>query len=269
MQSWLELESRFQALAPKAQYLRADFQWGDAGEYSNIAGMTSSAVTAQFIGLTQIAGKHLTDVLPKTEQTHSVLSKSDYGKRWLYALKEWSGAFQFLHHVKQIDDAGNNAGYIYTGQINDIVATSAVLCLYLQSHHPVNQTNTSSSMTVNNYLVNSQIGLLNTGDINHVKSISINVGRLQEQGHLEVAKTIKEVLEAVTASDAWEHPEKAELLDLIEELSKQAVLPPDERAKSGTIKSIIGSIGAAIGTAASLSELWSMWGPMIRTFFQV
>ncbi|MBC6697374.1 hypothetical protein [Hymenobacter sp. BT190] len=270
MQNWLDLENRFQSLAPTGQHLRVDFQWGAAGEYASVTGISNGYVKAQFSALADMAGRYLAEALPKTEHTQTVLSYSDHVKRWLYALKEWSGAFQHLHVVQQIDDSGNDAGHIYTGQINEVAAVSAVLCLHLQNIHPLPQhKKLESNMTVNNYVVNSQVGLLNTGDINHVKSISINVGRLQEQGQQQIAQTLNDILEAVAASDSLSHDEKNELLDQVEELSKQATLPTEQRAKPGMIKAIIGGIGATIGTAASLSDLWSTWAPVIRTFFQL
>jgi len=270
MQNWLDLEHRFQSLVPTGQHLRADFQWGAAGEYASVAGISNGYIKAQFSALADMAGKCLLEALPQTEHTKAVLSCADNGNRWLYALKEWSGAFQHLHVVQQIDDAGNDAGHIYTGQINDVVAVSAVFCLHLQNIHPLTYTTKlEPNMTVNNYVVNSQVGLLNTGDISHIKSISINVGRLQEQGQQQIAQTLNDILEAVAASDSLSHDEKGELLDQVEELSKQATLPAEQRAKPGMIKAIIGGIGATIGTAASLSDLWSTWGPIIRSFFQV
>ncbi|MCA8833154.1 restriction endonuclease subunit S domain-containing protein [Hymenobacter pini] len=270
MQNWLELESRFQLLISAGQHLRADFQWGAAGEYASVAGISNGYVQAQFSALADMAGKLLLEALPKIEHTQAVLSYADHGKRWLYALKEWSGSFQHLHTVQQINDAGDDAGYIHTGQIDEVIAVSAVFCLHLHNIYPMKQSaKTEPHMTVNNYVVNSQVGLLNTGDISHVKSIAINVGRLQEQGQERIAQALNEILEAVATADSLNHDEKSELLDQVEELSKQATLHPEQRAKPGMIKAILGGIGAAAGTAASLSDLWSTWGPVIRDFFQL
>lgn len=271
MRSWLDLETRFQSLSSVSQYLRVDFSWGAASEYSSLTGVSNGSAKAQFLALADIAGKCLAEALPRTEHTQAVLSYSDHNKRWLYALKEWSGSFQHLHTVKQIDDSGNDAGFLYSGCINEVVTVSAVFCLYLHNNYPLKQppSELKPSMTVNNYVVNSQVGLLNSGDISHIKSISINVGRLQEQGEKQIAQTLNDILEAVAADVSLSHDEKNELLDQVEELSKQATLPAEQRAKPGMIKAIIGGIGATIGTAASLSDLWSTWGPIIRSFFQI
>ncbi len=269
MQDWIELETRFRALSPLAQYLRIDFQWGAAGEHWYVGGGCKPSVVAQFNGLAQVAGNLLKSVLPAEEQFQSVVTEPHSHTLWLRAMKEWSGAFQFLHHVQQISDAGEDEGSIYTGQTTDASQAAANLCLFLHSNYPLHQRpQAHSGMTVNNYVVNSQVGLLNAGEIHNVKNISANVGRLQERGQQAVAEAMSKLLEAVAASDEIEVEEKSTLLDQIEELSRQAVLQPNERAKPGVLKAVIAGLGTTLGAAGSLADIWSTWGPVIRTFFQ-
>lgn len=117
------------------------------------------------------------------------------------------------------------------------------------------------------HLSNSTVGILNTGEIEDVQSISVNVSALAESGHAEMAKAIKELTEAVAASQELSVDERAYVLENLEELSKQALLPPNERAKSGVIKSLVTGVGASLSAAGGLAEVWSTWGEAIRTFF--
>jgi hypothetical protein len=117
------------------------------------------------------------------------------------------------------------------------------------------------------HLSNSTVGILNTGEIEDVRSISVNVSTLAETGHAEMAKAIKELTEAVATNQELSAGERAYVLENLEELSRQALLPPDERAKSGVIKSLVSGVGASVSAAGGLAEVWSTWGEQIRTFF--
>jgi hypothetical protein len=120
---------------------------------------------------------------------------------------------------------------------------------------------------VNIKLNNSTIGILNTGQIEHVQSISVHVASLAESGYTEVAKALKELTEAVAASKEISSHERSYVLDNLEELSKQASLPPTERAKTGVVKSILAGVASSLGAAGGLAEVWSTWGDKIRIFF--
>ncbi len=117
------------------------------------------------------------------------------------------------------------------------------------------------------HLSNSPVGILNTGEIEDIQSISVNVSTLAESGHAELAKAIKELTEAVAASQELSADERAYVLENLEALSEQALLPPNERAKSGVIKSLVAGVGASLSAAGGLAEVWSTWGAAIRAFF--
>lgn len=117
------------------------------------------------------------------------------------------------------------------------------------------------------HLSNSTVGILNTGEIEDVQSISVNISTLAESGHAEMAKAIKELTEAVAASQELSADERAYVLENLEELSKQALLPPNERAKLGVIKSLASGVGASLSAAGGVAEVWSTWGGAIRAFF--
>lgn len=134
-----------------------------------------------------------------------------------------------------------------------------------QPTRPSSRGNTTYKTEI--HLRDSTIGVLNTGEIKDVQSISVNVSTLAESGHAEMAKALKELTEAVAGSRELPADERAFVLENLEELSKQAALLPDERAKPGVIKSIVSGIGASLSAAGGLAEVWSTWGTVIRAYF--
>ena len=116
-------------------------------------------------------------------------------------------------------------------------------------------------------LTNSTIGILNTGEIEDVQSISVNLSTLAEAGHTEVAAALKALTEAVAASREISSDERTYILDNLEELSKQAALAANERTKNSVIKSIFSGVASSLGAAGGLAEVWSTWGNVIRAFF--
>jgi hypothetical protein len=108
---------------------------------------------------------------------------------------------------------------------------------------------------------------LNAGEIKKVGSISANVSTLSESGHAEIARAIKELTEAIAESQELSADERTYILENLDELSKQAALSPDERAKTGVIKSLVSGVGGSLSAAGGLAEVWTTWGWAIRAFF--
>lgn len=117
------------------------------------------------------------------------------------------------------------------------------------------------------HLRDSVIGILNTGEIKDVESISVNASLVAEAGHAEMAKALKELTEAVAASRELSADDRAYVLENLEELSRQAALPPETRAKAGVIRSVVAGVGATLSAAGGLAEVWSTWGAVISSYF--
>lgn len=124
------------------------------------------------------------------------------------------------------------------------------------------QARKSSSINISN----SSIGLINKGIMSDINTISQNVVNLANSGHKKLAEALTEITKSVVASNMNEDVKK-DVLDNIEEISKQSNLPKKERLRPGAIKSIINSIKANLTAAADLSQIWSVWGPVISKFF--
>jgi len=138
MNSWLELEKRFRALAPTLAHCRIDAQWGAAGEYWRIAGGVPSPTTNEYEILSTIAGQLLQRVLSeKIEGEKLLLAVGDPKIRWYHALKLRSPSFGDYSYGEQRHEDGSSAGFIFTGSISPIAESSANLCLTFHASHPI------------------------------------------------------------------------------------------------------------------------------------
>lgn len=152
MQTWLDFETRFRALAPALQFVRLDAQWGAAGEYWRIAGGGNSPVIQQFEILAAYAGQQLAKALELAgESTSPLLQVEDPKHRWYRMLKESSPAFGDLSYGEQRNDDGSSAGFIYTGTIHPFAEASANLCLSLHASHPLKEKNSKWHWFHENY----------------------------------------------------------------------------------------------------------------------
>jgi hypothetical protein len=240
MKTWLDIEQRFRTLAEPLRFLRLDVQWGGStGEGWHLAGMGRTSVVAEFEALSAIAGDALVKAFTGSPQKPDWLSDPESDRCWFRALKEQSGAFEFGHVVWEADEDGKKTGTIYGGSINNVVEVSANLCLTMHRKFPLRpepDNHEVQSNVTNIFLSNSQVGLLNSGQIQHVKSITANIRHLQGSGSSNIAEAIEKLTQAVTESRKLQDQEKTIVLEQLEELSKQAVLAPDQRLKPGVLK---------------------------------
>lgn len=267
MKSWLDIEQRFRKLVDPLQYLRLDAQWGAAGEHWRLAGMQRNSRVKEFETLTSIAGNALAETLDQeSELGRILLAEQNPRIRWYRALKATSGEFQQRLPSEQLNEHGDFAGHIFFGSIANVVEVSANFCLTMHVEHPLMNNETMGS---NINISDSTIGILNTGEMEDIHSVSVNVSNLRESGHDEVAEALEQLTEAVAKSDEIAAETREAILEQLEELSRQAALEPEKRFKSGVIKALMVGISSGIGTAGALAEVWSTWGPTIRTFFDI
>ncbi len=113
----------------------------------------------------------------------------------------------------------------------------------------------------------STIGLLNTGEISHVETLTVNVSTLEETGHPEVAEALVRISEAVAESEELSQNQRQEALEQLAELSRQATLAPEERSATGVLRALSVGIATTLGAAGGLAEVWSTWGTAIEAFF--
>lgn len=114
---------------------------------------------------------------------------------------------------------------------------------------------------------NSNIGLLNSGDIKKVKKIESNINQLNSTGNIKIADSINKITNEVIKSPILSDDLKNEVIEQLLEISKQANLPKEKRSSKSVIRAIFNSIGATLGAVGGLAEIWSTWGKNIAAFF--
>lgn len=266
MKSWLDLEERFRRIADPLQYLRIDFQWGAAGEYWRLCGMPYSSLYSQFDALAELASLSLEECVTVYPELISIINAETVKKnRWYRALKVLSSEFKFENYGCQIDENGNEAGHIYLGRILNIGNASANLCLLLHSRYPIPE---KREMTINNINIsNSAIGVLNTGQIESIESICMNIESLNNSGAQDLSEAIKKLTKAVSECSNLDASKRSEALEQLEELSAQATLQPELRTKTGVLKGIFSCLEGTLAAAGDVAEVWSTWGPVIQRYF--
>ena len=110
-------------------------------------------------------------------------------------------------------------------------------------------------------------GLLNVGDLHHIKQIDTQVTTLADFGDLEVAKAIKALAEAVAGNKEIADLQRHEILDQLNELSQQAATVRTGQARAGVVRALLMGLATSLSAAGGLAEVWSTWGPVIEDFF--
>ena len=100
---------------------------------------------------------------------------------------------------------------------------------------------------------------------NSFNRIHHNIDSLKGSGQSDVAEALRHVTAAVVASDDLDENQTNELLERLEEISRQATLRPKKRSRF--IKDILNGIAIGMGAAGGLATVWSTWGPAISRFF--
>jgi hypothetical protein len=252
MKTWPEFEQRFRQIATHLQDFRIDFALGAAGERWGLCGMPPNSFSRQFEALAELAGKALQECSIKYPELLPLIPMEKKLKHiWYRALKELSKEFK----------TNLLAVHIFSGSVMNIGEASANLCLLLHARYPLTIKESISMNGIN--ISNSNIGILNTGEIEDIQSISVNI----KSGTHEVAEAIKQITGAVSKSPDLAAPIRSMVLEQLEELSKQALIPIENRSKPGIIKAIISTLATTLSAAGGLAEVWSTWGPAIQKFF--
>ncbi|MBI3415092.1 MAG: hypothetical protein HY043_07200 [Verrucomicrobia bacterium] len=116
-------------------------------------------------------------------------------------------------------------------------------------------------------ITNSNIGILNTGQVENIGSIAVHVQNLSASGHPNVAEAFKSLAETIAASTELSSQTIAEALEQLDELARQASTEPASRSKLGVLKSVFHGLATTLGAAGRLAEVWATWGHVIQKFF--
>lgn len=107
------------------------------------------------------------------------------------------------------------------------------------------------AMTIN--ISQSTVATLNLGTV--VGELNSSIQTLTNAGQDDLAKSIQQLTEAITASLHSEEPLRKDLLEHLALVSAEAALPA-ERRKMGPLRSSIGILRSSLSVATELFTLW-------------
>jgi hypothetical protein len=133
----------------------------------------------------------------------------------------------------------------------------------IHTPQPVYANVTGGPVLNNNIRIDrSVVGMLNTGSIQDVQRIDINLKTLIDSGSSTVANSLKLLTENVARAQELSEIAKTELLEQLQLISEQAALPADHR-KTSIVKPVLSSLVTGISTVSSLARLWAVVGEYI------
>ena len=131
---------------------------------------------------------------------------------------------------------------------------------------PIQATVVNQPMTFNNINVDrSVVGSINTGD---VKKIDVAMDHIKQSGADDVAMGIKELTEAIIASNEVQDQTRNELIEQLSFLTSQSILPKDKR-RDGLIKATFTALASTLGAISSLATIWDKVGPLLKAIFGI
>lgn len=114
-------------------------------------------------------------------------------------------------------------------------------------------------------ITGSQIGLLSVGDRNAIREINLELSQDLGPTQAAAAEAIKNLSEA--ALQAQEETLRAQLLELLSEISRQVALPPERRSPRAVLMLLLRGLGEGFQSAGGLAEAWAEWGPRLTQLF--
>jgi hypothetical protein len=123
------------------------------------------------------------------------------------------------------------------------------------------------NITLNNINIDrSTIGVLNTGQMQEIQQIDVNISKLDQRAEADVAEALKALTEAIVSNQDISVEQRSELVEQLHELSDQALLPPNQR-KIGIVRAIVVGLSSSLNAVSGLATIWATWGATIRSSF--
>jgi hypothetical protein len=118
-------------------------------------------------------------------------------------------------------------------------------------------------------VTNSEIGVLGAEIRRSFNAIQSNVSELNQTDMAQVGSGLAYLTEAVLKSSEISSDGRRMILQQLEEIGRQATLPPEERAKPGVLRALLDGLASALSASGGLAEIWSEWGDDISHVFGV
>lgn len=123
-----------------------------------------------------------------------------------------------------------------------------------------------SGGTVNNNHIaisNSQVGLLNTGNI---QNLNQTIDSLYNASQEEIAENIKKFSEAIILESDLDNAQKSEVLESLDVITKELFQKPESRRKS-VVKVLMDQIAEVTEFSANAVVVWEVLHPLLLKFF--
>lgn len=112
---------------------------------------------------------------------------------------------------------------------------------------------------------NSVVGAINTGTAH---AIDVKITQLREAGSEQLATAIRDLTQAILATDEITATDKDEALQAIEVVATEARKPQNER-KLGLVRPLLAALGTITAKSADLLQIWQAAKPVIGPFFGI
>jgi hypothetical protein len=109
----------------------------------------------------------------------------------------------------------------------------------------------------------SSVGVINTGRLINLDT-SIQV--FNNRGDKELAKSIKDLTQAVVDSNELNEQLKKEIVEQLDFIVTEAFANKESQRK-GMVKKTLDNISQSLGTVASLMTIWNILSPLLVTYF--
>lgn len=124
----------------------------------------------------------------------------------------------------------------------------------------------TGAVTLNNTnVINSEVGVLNTGNLRVVDSVITALK--QNPATLEISAALSKMANAITQSAELTPEKKNEAMEILGTVSSETIQPKPKR-RNVVVKTLLDALPTAIQTAASAMQIWQQVEPIIRGYFQ-
>lgn len=123
-----------------------------------------------------------------------------------------------------------------------------------------------SGGTINNNHIaisNSQIGVLNTGNI---QNLNQTIDSLYSASQVELAENVKKFSEAILGEQNLSKEQQSEVLESLDVITKELFQKPESRRKT-VIKTLMSGISGITEVAANSLTIWQILQPLLQKFF--
>jgi hypothetical protein len=125
-----------------------------------------------------------------------------------------------------------------------------------------------SGGTINNNHIainNSQIGVLNTGNI---QNLNQTIDSLYSASETQLAENVKKFSEAILNEQKLTKVQQNEVLESLDVITKELFQKPENR-RNTVAKTLMNGISSLMGFAANSATVWQVLYPLLQKFFKL